>query len=113
MRWKFLGMLGVLLVFGWLKGIKVICFTFYRSPQDQKAEFEAGRSRVIFGKHQGWLAVDLCIVDDEDDDLIVDRNELRWSTDPRYTELGLLWELMGGTWGGRWKDPRDIYHFEL
>lgn len=106
-------MVGFLLLFAWYKGIKVICFTFYRSPEDQKKEFEAGRSRVLDGKHQKWLAIDLCIVDDLDEDLVVDREELHWETDPRYTELGLFWELIGGIWGGRWKDPRDPYHFEI
>jgi len=106
-------MVGLLLVFASIKGISVICFTFWRSVEDQIKEFEAGRSRVRFGKHQMWLAMDFALVDDLNEDLIVDRGEIRWKMDPRYQVLGLFWESIGGVWGGRWKDPVDIYHFEL
>ena len=113
MRWKFLSMVGLLLVYAWFKGIKVICFTFYRSPADQLAEFTAGRSRTQTGKHPRWLAIDVAIVDDLDADLVVDKEEVRWSNDPRYEVLGVFWESIGGSWGGRWIDPKDQYHFEL
>ena len=113
MRWKFLSMVGLLLVFGWFKGIKVICFTLYRSQHDQLVEFNAGRSRTSVGKHPQWLAIDLAIVDDDDADLVVDKEEIRWSSEPRYEILGVFWESIGGIWGGRWKDPKDPYHFEL
>ena len=106
-------MVGLLLVFAWFKGIKIICFTFWRSPEDQLKEFAAARSRTPTGKHPRWLAIDFAIVDDEDSDLVVDKEEIRWSTDPRYEILGVFWESIGGIWGGRWKDPRDQFHFEL
>ena len=113
MRWKFLWMVGALLSFAAIKGISVICFTFYRSPEDQLKEFIAGRSRTKTGKHPKWLGIDLAAVDDVDHDLVVDKDEIRWSNDPRYEILGVFWEYIGGTWGGRWKDPHDPYHFEL
>ena len=113
MRWKFLFMVGGLLLFCLVKGINVICFTFHRSPENQLKEYLAGRSRTKTGKHPGWLAIDFAIVDDVDHDYVVDKNEIRWSNDPRYEMLGLFWESIGGTWGGRWKDPKDPYHFEL
>lgn len=113
MRWKFLSMVGFLFVFAWFKGIKLICFTFYRSQEDQLIEFKAGRSRTPTGLHPRWRAIDLAILDDMDDDLIVDKEEIWWSNDPRYEILGSFWESIGGTWGGRWKDPRDLYHFEF
>ena len=113
MRWKFLSMVGLLLVYAWFKGIKLICFTFYRSQFDQMTEFQAGRSRTTTGKHPRWLAIDFAIVDDDDADLVVDKEEIRWSNDPRYEILGVFWESIGGIWGGRWKDPKDPYHFEL
>ena len=113
MRWRFLWMVGRLLSFASLEGIKVICFTFYRSPADQLIEFNAGRSRTLTGKHPRWLAIDLAVVDDENADLIVDKDEIRWDNDPHYETLGSFWESIGGTWGGRWKDPKDPYHFEL
>jgi hypothetical protein len=112
MRWIFLFNFGRLLLKAYELGIQVIAFTFYRSPEDQIKEFEAGRSRKIDGLHQRWLAIDLAIVDDFDKDFVVDKDEIRWSNDPRYTTLGQYWESLGGVWGGRWKDPHDIYHFE-
>ena len=113
MRWKFLFMVGALFLFCLVKGINVICFTFHRSSEDQLKEYSAGRSRTKTGKHPQWLAIDFAVVDDADRDLVVDKEEIRWSKDPRYEILGLFWESIGGTWGGRWKDPKDPYHFEL
>jgi len=106
-------MVGLLLVYASFKGIRVICFTFWRSPGDQRIEFEAGRSRVLFGQHQKWLAIDLAVVDEVESDLLDDKDEIRWSADPRYQVLGSFWESIGGIWGGRWKDPVDLYHFEV
>ncbi len=90
----------------------VVCFTFYRSPEEQLVEFNAGRSRVKSGKHQDWKAKDYALFDDVDGDGLVDKDELRWNNDPRYLKMGEEWERRGGTWGGRWTDPHDIYHFE-
>jgi len=95
-----------------LLGIKLICFTFYRSPEDQLKEYRAGRSKIKFGKHQQWLAMDFAIVDDLNQDGIINKDDIRWNDDDRYTLLGEYWEMLGGIWGGRWKNPHDIYHFE-
>lgn len=113
MRWKFLWMVGALLVFAWMKGYKLLCFTFYRSLADQLKEYDAKRSRTKTGKHPFWLAIDLAIIDDLNGDLVIDKDEIRWSNDPRYEILGVFWESIGGTWGGHWKDPHDQYHFEI
>lgn len=113
MRSKFLKMLGGLFHFATLRGIDMVCFTFYRSTEDQLKEFDAGRSRTKTGKHPLWLAVDLALWDDIDIDQNIDKDEVRWSNDPRYVLLGEFWESIGGTWGGRWGDPNDPYHFEL
>lgn len=112
MRWVFLLNICRLVSRACELGILVIIFTFHRSPEDQLKEFEAGRSRTKEGLHPRWLAIDLAIWDDLDDDMMVDRSELHWEFDPRYTTLGQYWESLGGVWGGRWKDPCDPYHFE-
>ena len=111
-KFEFLYNIGQLMAYAKEKDIKVICFTFYRSPEQQKIEYDAGRSRTLRGKHQDWLAMDLALWDDVDGDGTVDKDELRWRDDMRYTILGTKWELLGGIWGGRWKSPHDIYHFE-
>jgi hypothetical protein len=112
MRWVFLLNVGRLLLKAHELGIPVIIFTFWRSPEDQVKEFYAGRSRTISGLHPRWLAIDLALWDDMDKDGTVDKVEIRWERDPRYTTLGQYWESLGGVWGGRWKDPYDPYHFE-
>jgi len=97
--------------------ILIACFTFWRSPEQQLIEYNAGRSSLKLGKHQRWLAKDYMVIDDLDKDFIIDRDEIRWGfkqddlTDP-YWRLGLEWEKRGGIWGGRWKKPCDPYHFE-
>jgi len=112
MRWVFLVNVGRLLIKALQLGIPVIVFTFYRSPIDQMVEFDAKRSRTLKGLHQMWLAIDLALWEDADKDGNVDKDEIRWKADPRYTTLGQYWESLGGVWGGRWKDPFDPYHFE-
>lgn len=112
MRWVFLVNVARLLLKAFELGIPVIVFTFYRSRYEQWAEFTAGNSRTKTGYHPQWLAVDLALWDDMDKDGTVDKEEIRWKMDPRYTTLGQYWESLGGIWGGRWKDPFDPYHFE-
>ena len=97
--------------------IMIACFTYWRSPEQQLIEFNAGRSTLKFGKHQQWLAKDYMVVDDLDKDFIIDKDEIRWSFDPHnsndpYLILGIEWEKRGGIWGGRWEIPNDPYHFE-
>ncbi len=93
-------------------GVRMICFTFWRSPEAQLIEFNAGRSHVKSGKHQIWQAKDYALFDDLDNDWICDQNEIRWKNDPRYEAMGIEWEKRGGIWGGRFKSLSDIYHFE-
>ncbi len=98
-------------------GITLACFTYWRSPEQQLIEFNAGRSSVLHGKHQLWLAKDYMVVNDIDKDWIVDKDEIRWSFNPNdpldpYMILGVEWEKRGGIWGGRWKNPCDPYHLE-
>lgn len=112
MRWIFLINLARLSIKAGELGVDFIIFTFYRSSEEQLAEFNAGRSRTKEGLHPKWLAVDLALWGDVDKDGVVDRAELHWDFRPAYTTLGQYWESLGGVWGGRWKDPCDPYHFE-
>lgn len=77
MRWVFLINLGRLFLKAYELGIPVIVFTFWRSPEDQVKEFDAGRSRTISGLHPRWLAIDLGLWDDMNKDGTVDKNEIR------------------------------------
>lgn len=112
MRWVFLLNISRLFLKAQELGIQVIAFTFYRSPEDQAKEFAAGRSRTVNGYHPLWLAIDLAVVNNLSPDAVVSKDQIRWQQDPPYVTLGQYWETLGGVWGGRWKDPHDIYHFE-
>jgi hypothetical protein len=112
MRWVFLVNVGRLILKARELGIPFIIFTFHRSPEEQLVEFNAGRSRTKDGLHIKWLAIDGALWDDMNKDGTVNKDEIRWSFDLRYTTLGQYWESLGGVWGGRWKDPCDPYHFE-
>src|SRR4030066_1451241 len=111
-RWEFLLKIAKLLTFCDQNGIMVVCFTFFRSSEDQLKEYEAGRSQVKLGKHQKWLAMDFCLWEDMNQNGIVNKDEIRWKNDPRYTAMGKFWESIGGTGGGGWTDLNDISHFE-
>ena len=106
-RTQFLCMLATLIKFAEENYIELICADFFRTTARQKELFDEGKSKCdgtnIKSQHQRWLAADMYIV--EDGKLITDSKE--------YTQLGMRWESMGGTWGGRWPTLHDIYHFEL
>jgi hypothetical protein len=103
-RVKFLWDIGHLLDHASEVGIKLICFTFYRSPEDQAIQVVEGKSNLRHGAHQEWLAMDLCVIKD---------GQTVWGRCSEYEKLGKVWKDMGNTWGGSWKSLNDIYHFEL
>lgn len=84
--------------------IPLICFTFYRSQSEQDKMVEEGKSFTRHGKHTKWLAMDF---------VIYENGKCIWENDFRYNILGVYWESLGGTWGGRWNNLNDIYHFEV
>jgi hypothetical protein len=109
-RTKFLYSLGKLLEFCEQNKIEVVCFTFYRSPEQQIQEFIKGKSKLKSGPHQQWLAIDLAIVDQGK--ILFDSS---LSTISKYKVLGDFWKSLGVkyTWGGDFNFAKDIYHFEL
>ena len=102
-------MSSALILYAWSRKIFVIPTDYYRTPSQQKDKFDAGNSQcdgyTKISNHQKWQAVDLLTL-----------NSMKlipiWSYHDDYLKLGLFWEKMGGTWGGRWYN-RDIYHYEI
>ncbi|MBW2672671.1 MAG: M15 family metallopeptidase [Deltaproteobacteria bacterium] len=86
-----------------IEGHSMMPFCFYRSRAKQLLMRARGLSKVKRSKHQDWLAIDL---------VLIRHGVPYWSDCPEYTRAGEIWESLGGVWGGRWKDPHDIYHFE-
>lgn len=91
-----------------IKGIDLLPFCFYRSPQEQKKQFEEKKSLCDGykrkSKHQSRRAMDFVIVKD---------GELIWKRIPEYEDLGKIWKSIEGIWGGDFRKINDPYHFEL
>lgn len=85
------------------KGIDVMPFSFYRSPEEQKRLFKEGKTLTLNSKHMYYLAIDL---------VVVKNGKLVWERTNDYEILGNEAESLGLVWGGRWKDLNDIYHVE-
>jgi hypothetical protein len=84
-------------------GIEVFINELYRDITRQVELYQKGLSKTLKSKHLEGLAVDLYIL--KDGKVILDPVK-------EYYILGEIWESWGGIWGGRFKDLKDIYHFE-
>ncbi len=100
---EFAWMVCQLLMYAHRARIPVKVLEWYRTKQRQLALVAAGLSWTKWGKHPKGLAVDLAII----------RNKVYIKAWKEYEPLGLFWERIGGTWGGRWKGKKcDPGHFE-
>jgi hypothetical protein len=111
-RRLFLFLAGHLEIFAERRGLPLLCFTFYRTPEDQLKAKAEGKSNRTRGYHQIWQAKDYVLLDSSGKPV--------WSFDPEnpvdpYWLLGQAWERMhpATVWGGRWKKPLDPYHFQF
>ena len=86
-----------------------------RSYEQQKVMVARGASKTMKSKHLQGLAVDICFLDDIEDD-----GAINYHPD-KYKSLGEYWESLGGRWGGRFGDDPatetiegwDAGHMEL
>ena len=90
-RW-FTGMIGELIAFAYASGYELTFGDAYRSP-----DIDYGHQNSL---HKVRLAVDF--------NLFKDGVYLTKTSD--HEPLGIFWESIGGTWGGRFKDGN---HFSL
>jgi len=102
-----------LVIYAWIRGIKLLPFSFHRTAAEQKKLYEEGKSKcdgyTSISKHQEWRAMDFVIVDDEDNPI--------WEYIESYNVLGKFWvEHLNGRWGGNFNEDStgfsDPYHFE-
>jgi len=103
---------GMLSVYATIMEIPFICTSYSRTAAEQHRLFLVGGKTYCDGyekisMHQLDRARDIAIVD-ETGAIVND-----YGDHPSYAVLGEFWESLGGIWGGRWKDPYDIFHFEL
>ena len=107
-RIKFMQKFAQLVQFAKVYGIEFIITDFNRTASRQKELYDAGKSKCdgvnSRSKHQDWLAIDICIV--KENDVLV------WNRTADYEKLGKQWKVLGGIWGGDWESLNDIYHFQ-
>jgi len=108
MHSKFARNLGKLLAFAEQRSIHVLMYWLWRTPEEQHTMYLNGVSNCdgyeTLSKHQLGCAADIAVLID---------GKIDWKYRNEYEILGAYWETLGGTWGGRWKNPHDIYHFEM
>ena len=108
LRDQFARMMGKLLQYAAKQNIDVLVFSLTRTAQTQRKFYDEGKSKLdgVLKKstHQRGRAFDL---------VVIKGKKTIWKHVEEYTTLGEYWEKLGGVWGGRWKDPHDIYHFQL
>jgi len=97
-----------------MRGIDLLPISFYRSPEEQEKKFLRGLSRadgfVVKSPHQLWQAMDLPVVDWNDDGTA----RLVWNTkDPRYHEMYEIAKRCGLETGYEWRKPKDPTHVQL
>jgi len=97
--------------------IRFIVWTFYRTPDQQNALYQQGRTtpgKIVtncdgytsLSNHQRWLAADILIIKPD--------GSQDWGPSPAYDRLGEIWRSLGGAWGGDFASLKgDIFHFEL
>lgn len=99
---KFALMKSMLVSYAKLMGIPIRDGQAHRSYEEAVRLWREGKG-IYYSKHRKSLAKDYWITTRQG-------NGITWK-DPRYADLGIFWEFIGGTWGGNWK-KKDVFHFE-
>ena len=102
-QFAFSVMLARLILFAHECGILLSLREVWRSKDRQRQLVAYGSSRTLNSKHLLALASDFVMVRD---------GKVVEFDDPDWTLLGEYWEGLGGEWGGRWKTPHDLGHFQ-
>lgn len=98
---KFVWMVGKLIEFAYSEGYELTFGEAYRSPREAAADAAEGKG-VAMSLHTLRLAIDFNLFED---------GVYQQGTEA-YEVLGIKWESMGGSWGGRFTKP-DGNHFSL
>lgn len=96
----FVQMVGKLIAYAYEKGYELTFGDAYRDPRVHGAVGVKGSYSSANSVHKERLAVDF--------NLFKNGEYLTKTED--YTELGLYWESLGGSWGGRFNDGN---HFSI
>ncbi len=100
---KFSGMVAQLILFGHALGLEVTLGEAWRPQEMQKIYFEKGLSKTLINVHESRMAIDLNIF-----------HKGVWLTKGEdYRKMGEFWEMLGGTWGGRFDVKKENYDKEV
>lgn len=101
-----------------LYNIRLVCFYYHRTDEEQNDLFYEGRSKCDGikkkSKHQSWLAHDLCIVTEKGKWVGFGDKPLTKQQAEQYNFLGHVWETYNprNKWGGNFKGFFDCFHFQ-
>jgi hypothetical protein len=99
---KFTRMIGLLIEFAYSKGYELTFGEAWR-PEETAEFYERTGKGISNSLHTKRLAVDFNLF-----------KEGKWlKTTEDHLFLGLYWESIGGTWGGRFKPKPDGNHYSL
>jgi hypothetical protein len=106
-RILFLRCMAKLIAYAEAEDIRFLVYTFYRSAAEQAQKVNERKSQVNYSQHQDWLAIDILLLDEND--------QAVWTDHPDYHRLGEIWKGLHPLcrWGGDWKTLKDFGHYEL
>ena len=84
------------------QGFEIKIVELNRLPETQKAYVAKGVSRTLNSRHLDNLAVDI----------ILYKDGVQVNYGRQYEPLGIYWEGLGGTWGGRWGETATEIGFD-
>ncbi len=100
---KFAGMVAQLILFAHSTGLEVTFGEAWRPDEMQKIYFEKGLSETLTNVHGKRLAIDLNIF----------FNGVWLTKGEDYRKMGEFWEMLGGTWGGRFGIDKKDYKIKV
>lgn len=98
---KFTAMVAKLITFAYANGFELTFGEAYRTPEQAALNAKTGAG-ISNSLHTQRLAVDLNLF----------KNGIYLTDSAAYAPLGIYWESIGGSWGGRFSKP-DGNHFSL
>lgn len=88
---RFPPMVAELIRFAYSSGFELTFGEAYRSEEQQRLHFQAGRTKTMASRHRERLAIDFNLF----------RGGRYVPDGEAYRPLGEMWETLGGRWGGR------------
>jgi hypothetical protein len=102
MQRKFTAMVGQLIAWAYANKYELTFGEAYRTPEQCAVDVQKGTG-ILHSLHAERLAVDLNLFE----------GGVYQQNSHAYEPLGIYWESLGGSWGGRFQSNPDGNHFSL